>query len=206
MSLQILPLALTMMLGPQIMSAIIFVTTSKPVKLSAYFLAAVAIAATAGVTIFFVLANNFSLGDPSDSGSTGNILQYVFVGLLVVMSIMNYVRRATIEPPKWLGALQNAEPGTAFKTGLMMIGLMPSDLLIMLTVGTNLSQNNSSLFAALPFLAATVLVAALPVLFYLLFRRRAKEFMPKMRNWMNNNAWAVNVIVYVVFIGIILFS
>jgi hypothetical protein len=206
MSLQILPLALTMMLGPQIMSAIIFVTTSKPVKLSAYFLAAVAIAATAGVAIFFLLANNFSLGDPSDSGSTGNILQYVFVGLLVVMSIMNYVRRATIEPPKWLGALQNAEPGTAFKTGLMMIGLMPSDLIIMLTVGTNLSQNNSSFVSALPFLAATVLVAALPVLFYLLFRRRAKEFMPKMRNWMNNNAWAVNVIVYVVFIGIILFS
>ena len=32
MSLQILPLAITMMLGPQIMSAIIFVTTSKPVK------------------------------------------------------------------------------------------------------------------------------------------------------------------------------
>src|SRR5215204_4386236 len=195
-----------MMLGPQIISAIIFVTTSKPVKLSAYFLAAVAIAATLGVAIFFVLANNLSLGDPNDSGSTGNILQYVFVGLLVVMSIMNYVRRATIEPPKWLGALQNAEPGTAFKTGLMMIGLMPSDLIIMLTVGTNLSQNNSSLFAALPFLAVTVLVAALPVLFYLLFRRRAKEFMPKMRNWMNNNAWAVNVIVYVVFIAIILFA
>ena len=51
MSLQILPLAITMMLGPQIMSAIIFDTTSKPVKLSAYFLAAVAIAATVGVAI-----------------------------------------------------------------------------------------------------------------------------------------------------------
>ena len=103
MSLQILPLAITMMLGSQIMSAIIFVTTSKPVKLSAYFLAAVAIAATVGVAIFLALGNNFSLGDPNDSGSTGNILQYVFVGLLVLLSIKNYVRRETIEPPKWLG-------------------------------------------------------------------------------------------------------
>jgi hypothetical protein len=206
MSLQILPLAITMMLGPQIISAIIFVTTSKPVKLSAYFLAAVATAATLGVAIFFVIANNFSLGDPNGSGSTGNILQYVFVGLLVFLSISNYARRATIEPPKWLGALQNAEPGTAFKTGLMVIGLMPSDLIIMLTVATNLAQHNSSFVSALPFLAATVLVAALPVLFYLLFGSRAREFMPKMRDWMNNNAWAVNVIVYVVFIGIILFS
>ena len=64
MNLQILPLAITMMAGPQIMSAIIFVTTSRPVKLSAAFLAAVAIAATVGVAIFLALGNNFSLGDP----------------------------------------------------------------------------------------------------------------------------------------------
>ena len=205
MNLQILPLAITMLAGPQIMSAIIFVTASKPVKLSLSFLAGVAVAATVGVAIFFVLANNFSLGDSSDSGSTGNIIQYVLVGLLVLLSIRNYRRRETIEPPKWLGTLQNAEPGTALKTGLLIIGLMPSDLLIMMTVGTNLAQNNSSFVAALPFLAATVLVAALPILFYVLFRSRAKEFMPKVRDWMNNNAWAVNVIVYFVFILLILF-
>ena len=39
--------------GPQIMSAIIFVTASKPLKLSAYFLAGVVIAVTAGVTISY---------------------------------------------------------------------------------------------------------------------------------------------------------
>ena len=39
MNQAILPLAITMMAGPQIMSAIIFVTASKPVKLSAAFLA-----------------------------------------------------------------------------------------------------------------------------------------------------------------------
>jgi threonine/homoserine/homoserine lactone efflux protein len=205
MSLEILPLAITMMAGPQIMSAIIFVTTSKPVKLSAYFLAAVAIAATLGVAIFYVIANNFSLGDPNDSSSTGNIIQYVLVGLLVLLSIRNVRRRDTIEPPKWMGTLQNAEPGTAFKTGFLLISLMPSDLLIMMTVATNLAQNNSSFVAALPFLAATVLVAALPVLFYVLFRRRAQEFMPKVRDWMNNTAWAVNIIVYAIFIVLIVF-
>jgi small neutral amino acid transporter SnatA (MarC family) len=44
MNLQILPLAITMMAGPQIMSAIIFITASKPLKLSASFIAGVAIA------------------------------------------------------------------------------------------------------------------------------------------------------------------
>src|SRR5215210_255758 len=205
MNQAILPLAITMMAGPQIMSAIIFVTASKPVKLSAAFLAAVAIAATVGVAIFLALGNNFSLGDPGGNGSTGLIVQYVLVGLLVLLAIKNYVRRETIEPPKWLGTLQNAGPGTAFKTGLLLISLMPSDLIIMMTVGTNLAQYNSSILAALPFLAATVLVAALPVLFYLLFRRRAQRAMPKVRNWMNSNSWLVNIIVCGVFIALIVF-
>jgi hypothetical protein len=203
MNLQILPLAITMMAGPQIMSAIIFVTTSKPLKLSAAFLTGVAISATVGVTIFFTLANNLSLGDPSDNGSTGHIIQYALVGLLILLSIKSYVGRETVEPPKWLGTLQNAEPRTALKTGLLLIGLMPSDLMIMLTVGTNLAQNNASLLTALPFLAATVLVAALPILFYLLFHSRAQRAMPKVRDWMNTNIWLVNIIVYVVFIVLI---
>jgi hypothetical protein len=205
MNQAILPLAITMMAGPQIMSAIIFVTASKPVKLSAAFLAAVAIAATVGVAIFLAIGNNFSLGDSNDNGSTGHIIQYVLVGLLVLLAIKNYVGRETVEPPKWLGTLQNAKPATAFKTGLLVIGLMPSDLIIMMTVGTNLAQNNASFLAALPFLAATVLVAALPVLFFVVFHRRAQGFMPKVRDWMNSNSWLVNIIVCGVFVALILF-
>jgi len=205
MNQAILPLAITMMAGPQIMSAIIFVTASKPVKLSVAFLAAVAIAATTGVTIFLALGNNFSLGDPSDNASTGHVIQYVLVGLLALLAIKTYVGRETAEPPKWLGTLQNAEASTAFKTGLLVIGLMPSDLIIMMTVGTNLAQNNASILAALPFLAATVLVAALPVMFYVLFRGRAQRAMPKVRDWMNTHSWLVNIIVCGVFIALILF-
>jgi hypothetical protein len=51
---------------------------------------------------------------------------------------------------------------------------------------------------------ATVLVAALPLLLYLLFHRRAQRLMPKVRDWMNTNSWLVNIIVYVVFILLIL--
>ena len=208
MSLAVLPLAITMNAGPQIMSAIIFVTANKPLKLSAYFLAGVVIAVTAGVTITYTLAsvlgNSVSLGDSSDSGSLGNIIQYLLVALLVFLSIKNFVRRETIEPPRWLGALQNAGPRTAFTTGLLLLSLFPSDFMILITVGVNLVQQNSSLLAALPFVAATILIAALPALSYLLFRRRAQQAMPKVRDWMNKNSWLVNIIVYVVFIVLIL--
>src|ERR671917_231635 len=208
MSLSVLPLAITMNAGPQIMSAIIFITASKPLKLSAYFLAGVVIAVTAGVTITYTLAttlgNSISLGDPSNSGSPGNMIQYLLVGLLVFLSIRSYVRRETSEPPRWLGALQNAKPRTAFTTGLLLLSVFPSDLVILLTVGMNLAQQDASLLTAAPFIAATIFIAALPVLSYLLFRRRAQQAMPKVRDWMNKNSWLVNIIVYVVFVLLIL--
>src|SRR5215204_2571055 len=207
MSLAVIPLAITMNAGPQIMSAIIFVTANKPLKLSAYFLAGVVIAVTAGVMITYTLAsvlgNSISLGDPSDSGALGNIIQYLFVGLLVVLSIKSYVGRETSEPPRWLGALQNAKPSGGFTTGLLL-SVFPSDFVILVTVGINLAQNDASLLGAVPFVAATIFIAALPVLSYLLFHRRAVRAMPKVRDWMNTNSWLVNIIVYVIFIVLIL--
>jgi hypothetical protein len=209
MSLAVIPLAITMNAGPQIMSAIIFVTAPKALKLSAYFLAGVVIAVTAGVTITYTLAtllsNSVSLGDPSDSGSLGHIIQYVLVGLLVFLSIKSYVGRETSEPPRWLGAMENAKPRTAFTTGLLLLSVFPSDLVILVTVGINLAHNNASLVGAVPFIAATIFIAALPMLSYLLFRRRAQRVMPKVRDWMNTHSWLVNIIVYIVFILLILF-
>ena len=208
MSLAVIPLAITMNAGPQIMSAIIFVTANKPLKLSAYFLGGVVIAVTVGVTVTYTLANllgnSVSLGDSSDSGSLGNIIQYLLVGLLIFLSIKSYVGRETSEPPRWLGAMQNAKPKTAFMAGLLLLSVFPSDFVILVTVGVNLAQHDASLLAAVPFMAATVFIAALPALSYLLFRHRAARAMPKVRDWMNKNSWLVNIIVYVIFIVLIL--
>jgi hypothetical protein len=87
---------------------------------------------------------------------------------------------------------------------LLVILLMPSDIIIMLTVGLNLEDSGSAFVDALPFIGATMLVAAAPLLGYILFHRRAQRAMPKLRDWMNANAWLVNVIVCGVFIVLIL--
>ena len=209
MNLDILPLAITMMAGPQIMSAIIFVTTPKPVKVSVSFIAAVAIAVTVGVlitrTLAALLGNIVSLGDPSNAGSLGHIIHYLLVGLLVALAVKNYVNRETIEPPRWLGTLMTADWKTALKTGLLLILLFPSDVIVQLTVGVNLEHNDLGLVAALPFIAATTLIAALPLLLYLLFHRRAQRLMPQVREWMNTHSWLVNIIACVIFIVLILF-
>ena len=116
----------------------------------------------------------------------------------------NYVVRATVEPPKWLGSLMEANVRRAVMVGLLVILLGPSDIVVMLTVGTNLEHPGSSLADALPFIGATVLVAALPLLAFLLFHRRARTAMPKVRDWINANSWLVNIFVCVIFILLIL--
>ena len=48
---------------------------------------------------------------------------------------------------------------------------------------------------SVPFVGTMILIAVLPVLSYLLFRRQAQLVMPKVREWMNRNSWPVNIIV-----------
>jgi Sap, sulfolipid-1-addressing protein len=204
LSYEVLPLAVTMMAGPQIMTAIVLVTHPTPVRVSVPFLIGAAVAATLGTTIYFLLAGTIDLGDPSDRGSTGHIIQYVLVGVLLLLAIRTYRHRETAEPPKWLGSLLEASPRKALTMGFLLIFLMPTDIASMLTVGVNLQHNEHSLIDALPFLALTLLIAALPLLAYLLLGRRAKEAMPKVRDWMGANSWLVNIIVLGIFVFLIL--
>ncbi|MEC4019610.1 GAP family protein [Streptomyces sp. H27-D2] len=114
------------------------------------------------------------------------------------------LKRETAEPPKWLGTLMDAGPKRALETGLLVIMLMPSDLVVMLTVGSHLEQHDVGVGAALPFIGATVLIAALPLTVYLLFRRRAERVMPRLREWLNSHSWVVNIAACLIFIAIIL--
>jgi Sap, sulfolipid-1-addressing protein len=207
-SLQVVPLAITMMAGPQIMSAIIFVTHARAMRVSLAFILGAAIGVTGGVAIAMgiasLLGSNTDLGDSGDPSSTGTIIQIALVALLIAAAIRNWVKRATIKPPKWLGALMEADEKRAFTLGLLLLTLFPSDAVVLLTVGMNLEQSNSPYTEALPFIGLTLLIAALPLLGYLLFRRRAVQAMPKVRDWMNSNSWLVNIVVYVIFILLII--
>jgi hypothetical protein len=207
-STNLLPLAITMMAGPQILSAIIFVTAENPVKVSLGYVAAVAFAVTTGILLFYLLAgvldNHVSLHQSSGESSTGKTIEIVLVGLLILACVKQYLGRETAEPPKWLGKLQGVTPGRAFLIGLLLIYLMPSDFVIMLTTGIHLKGNGAPFSDALPLIVATVLIASLPLLSYLLFKRRAEVAMPKMRDWMNANSWLVNILVFGIFIILIL--
>lgn len=193
-----------MMAGPQIITALIFATSVRAVLVSSAFVLGVAVAATTGVAITRWLAGAVGLTGQAGGGTAGTVIQWGLVLLLVALAVKNWRGRATAEPPAWLGKLLSAGPGKALVTGLLLIGLFPSDVVVMLTVGVNLAQNDAPLTAALPFIGATVLIAAAPLLCYLLFRRRAEVLVPRFRDWMNDHTWLVNVIVCLFFALLVL--
>jgi len=162
----ILPLAITMMAGPQIMSAIVFVTSERALKNSLAFVSGVLVATAIGVAALRGLQSLVGGGVVARQAPAG--------------------RReagAADGPPR--------DPRDALR------------LIVMLTVATNLEHNGDSLGAAVPFILLTTLIAALPLLGYLIFHRRAVRAMPSLRDWMNANSWLVNIIVCAIFIVLI---
>jgi Sap-like sulfolipid-1-addressing protein len=205
MDIAILPLAVTMMAGPQEMTAVILVTARDTVRLSTAFLVGVAAAMLLGTTITYLLAGAVGdLGNPDDKGSVGLVIQYVLAAVLLFLAIRTYRNREHVEPPKWLGGLLEATPRKALTMGFLLIFIFPTDVATMLTVGVNLQQNDASLLEAWPFWVLTFLIAALPFLTFLLFRRRAEQAMPKVRDWMATNAWLLNIFVLGLFIVMLL--
>jgi hypothetical protein len=204
MDIPILPLAVTMMAGPQEMTAIIFVTHPRVVRVSVAFLVGATAAMLLGTTIFYLLADTIDLGSSSDKGSTGHVIQYVLVALLAALALRTYRNREHVEPPKWLGGLFEASALKALTMGFLLIFIFPTDVATMLTVGVHLQQNDHSLIEAAPFWGLTLLIAALPLLTYLLFRHRAERAMPRVRDWMTTNSWLVNIFVLGLFIFLIL--
>jgi small neutral amino acid transporter SnatA (MarC family) len=97
--LPILPLAVTMMAGPQEMTAIVFVTHRAAVHVGGFVIGA-AVAMVVGTTVTYLLAGAIDLGNSTDKGSTGGIIQYALVALLVVLAIRTYRHREHVEPPK----------------------------------------------------------------------------------------------------------
>jgi hypothetical protein len=209
MQLDILPLAVTMMIGPQILSSIIFITSKRnPVKVSLSYLAGLLFATSTGIIAVFTIARIFGLSaDASGKAPKASVVvEIILVGLLVLLSLRSCLTRKTAKQPKWLANLQNAKPGGAFKTGLLLICLMPMDIIIMLTVGLHIAAHGSDpldLLNALPFLAAMMLIAGFPLLSYLLLGNRAGSTMSNIRDWMKRDSWLVNIIIYFFFIYLV---
>jgi uncharacterized membrane protein (UPF0136 family) len=200
---KILPLAFVMVAGPQIISAFFFATADSWQKTSAAYVFGAALSITAVVSVAYLVAKGAtSSGEESDSGLT--TADYVVLALLAFAAIRTFAKRGESEPPKWMGKLQAATPKTALVLGFLLLGFFPSDLVTSISVGSFLGGHGDPWWRALPFVGFTLLLLGLPALLVGALGQRAQEFLPKVRNWMNDNSWVVSEFVIVFFIVIVL--
>lgn len=201
--LQILPLALTMVLGPQIATSVFLVTSEKPVKNSLAYIAAVLIAASLGLAIWFALAGAIGI-ESKDDDAGPSTADYVVAAALALLAVRVFVTRGEAEPPKWMSKLQTAEPRFAFTLGLLLILLMPTDIAATIATASYLTEAGLEWIDGWPLVAATTALIALPFAAFMLLGERARRAMPGLRDWMTNNAWLINLVVLVYFIYSIL--
>ena len=80
--------------------------------------------------------------------------------------------------------------------------MFPTDIVTNVVVGFHLARGGDPWWYCLPFVFATLLLAASPVLLVLVLGKRAATVLPKARDWMNANSWIISEVVIGLFIAI----
>lgn len=194
--LQVLPLAFVMIAGPQFLSAIFLATSENWRRNSAAFVFGAALSITLLVSLTYFLG----IGANRQQGSNTALSAIVLVLLLAAM-VHTYLTREESEPPKWMGKLTTASPRFSFRLGFLLLGFFPTDIFTSVAVGSYLASNGLPLTDSFGFIAVTLLILALPSLVLTAFGERAQAFLPKAREWMNDNSWVVSEAVILLFVG-----
>jgi len=197
--LTVLPLAVVMIAGPQIVSAVFFATSDMWARTSTAYVLGAAVSITGVATAAYFLADK---AKGSGGGERGDTIDIVILVLLVVLAVYTFLKRKESEPPKWMGRLEGATPRLALVLGFLLLGFFPSDLITSVTVGGHIARDGDPWWHILGFVLLSLLLLALPAILVLLLGRRAKDLLPKAREWMNTNSWIISELVIALFIVI----
>ncbi|MEV4723207.1 GAP family protein [Micromonospora humida] len=190
--LTILPMAVVMVAGTQLVAAVFLASGDRPRRASTGFLAGAALAVSAGTTLAWLV---FRLVRGAAGGGRKPVetaIDWVVLALLVVLAVVVFLRRHSAGEPGWMGRLQHAGFGYAFRLGLLLFVVMPSDDLTMVTVGATAARHGLPWWHLVPFVLLTVLLLALPLLALLLFGDRADRVLPRMRDWADRHSWIIS--------------
>ena len=201
----ILPLALTVMLGPQILVAILLVTTKKPVQSSLVYILAVTLTIICTTTLAYFIISISDIHQASHSGNKGSILKYILVGLLAFAMIRTFINRKKLTAmPKWMSNITTSSLKRIFVIGVMLIAFVPTDIAMALTVGGFIVHSKGILSDAIPFFSLVALIASIPLLMFLSMGKRGAQNMEKINIWLNSHGWVINMIIYPLFIYLLL--
>ncbi|MGC5285753.1 GAP family protein [Micromonospora sp. DT231] len=202
--LTVLPLAVVMVAGTQLVVAVFLASSDRPRAASLGFLAGAGLVVTAGVTLSWLLTRWVGGLAADASAAAGKVdrgpaIDLVVLALLVGLAVLVWVRRNRSGPPRWLGSIEHAAPRTALRLGALLFVLTPTDDLTMAAVGASVARHDLPWWHLVPFVLLTVLLLALPLLALLLLGDRAARVLTRMREWAEGHAWIVNEIVIAFF-------
>lgn len=205
-NLQVIPMAIIMMLGPQILSALFILTGKNRVRASLSYIFSIFCAATLGTVFIMLVIDLLNLRVPSETEPSQIIMpiKYALVGLLGFGIYKNYRDRNKKITPRWMKVIMAGDVKDNFRLGFFLVYVAPTDLTVMASVAFYLKIHDKPILDALPFLLTTAFIAALPLLVSLVFRKRSEIFLPKANKWLTKNSWMVQAFVLALFIYFIL--
>ncbi|MDO3705513.1 GAP family protein [Micromonospora sp. C28SCA-DRY-2] len=206
--LTVLPLAVVMVAGTQLVAAVFLAAADRPRAASSGYLAGAGLVVGGGVTLSWLVTRavkvNFGGGDQGGRGPITTRIDQVVLVLLVVLALVVFLRRHSTGPPRWMGKLQQAGPGYAARLGVLLFLATPTDDLTMLAVGASAARHDLSWWHLLPFVLATLTLLALPLLALLLLGGRAATVLPRIRDWTTHHSWVVSELVIGFFVVVTL--
>ncbi|MFD2080556.1 Sap, sulfolipid-1-addressing protein [Actinopolymorpha cephalotaxi] len=199
--LTILPLAIVMVAGPQIISAVFLATNPRWGRCSLAYVFGAALSITAVCTVAYLAASVVRKLVGASAPESSRRWFYVVIFLLLLYAMVYvFLHRKRPDPPAWMGKLQEANVKFAFVLGFLLLGFFPSDLVTSLTVGLKLATDARPWWHMLPFIGLSLLLLGLPALCVLALGERGRRALPRLRDWMNNNSWIISEAVIVLFI------
>ncbi|MFD6694890.1 GAP family protein [Micromonospora aurantiaca (nom. illeg.)] len=196
-----LPLALEMVAGSKLVSAVVLASGRHPRRSSAAFLGGVAVGVLGPLTLWYAAFRvvRHTAVHGIGAGGSRRLIDWIVLGLLAVLMVVTFRRRRRDRPSGWLRRLQDPRPAYAFGLGLVLAVAVPSDELVMASVAGSMAGHGRPWWHLLPFTALTVLLLALPLLALLLFGDRAERLLPVFRSWTDRHSWLVSETVILVF-------
>lgn len=203
--LSVLPLAVVMIAGPQIIGAIFLASSREAKRSSLTYVVGAGLAMLIGLTVWYFVfhAVRGTGGGRGKHDGTRHQIDWVVLAVLLALMVMVFARRKRSQPPKWMSKLQVASPRFAFGLGFLLFIAMPTDEGTMLAVAGSLAGQDKPWWHLLPFLVLTLLLLALPLLALLAFGQRAVAVLPKIRDWANDHSWLISEAVILIFVAIV---
>ncbi|ELZ09009.1 GAP family protein [Natrialba aegyptia] len=198
--LEVLPLAIVMIAGPQILSPIFLATSDQWRANSTAYVLGASLSISLVVGIAYLFGNSFGASGGLLGASAKQLLYVLVLVFLLYAAVDTYRKRDVSKPPAWMGKLTNATPQLSLKLGFLLLGVFPTDIVTSVSVGTYLAANDDPVTDATGFVLLTLFLLAVPSLSVFLLGERAEAALPQVRNWMDENSWVISEAVILLFV------